>query len=426
VYAKIAYATDDREVWVVSLPDGIPYPVGGGFSPRWSPSGGWLSFKDGDYFEVVRDDGSRSRRIQSTMLAWAPNADRLAYVTRTGEIVVEDAGGSNSMTVVASQGSPISFPYRFNPSPITGIAWSPDGSQIAYALTTQIAPGAGAGPDAAPMDECDPLEPGYNAAPLYRGPRYSGLWLVSVQGGSSEQVFDSGGSCAALGEVSIAGWSAAGDQLLFWLAPGFGLSRDGLLLYAVASVGGEPRLLSPTLTFTDFIAAQPGDRLMAVTSGAGIATWTNKRISVVDPATRTISHLTDKATAAFSPVWSPDGTRLAYVSAPAIDTGGGDLGLQAGAQRRIWVMNADGSGKARLTEDGKYREERPHWSADGRAIFFARLDEEGQTSLWLVDAAGGIPTRVIDRLGFELPGYLANGYYGYLDWDSRFDLWTAP
>jgi Tol biopolymer transport system component len=125
-------------------------------------------------------------------------------------------------------------------------------------------------------------------------------------------------------------------------------------------------------------------------------------------------------------VWSPDGTRLAYVSAPAIDTGGGDLGLQAGAQRRIWVMNADGSGKARLTEDGKYREERPHWSADGRAIFFARLDEEGQTSLWLVDAAGGIPTRVIDRLGFELPGYLANGYYGYLDWDSRFDLWTAP
>jgi Tol biopolymer transport system component len=74
------------------------------------------------------------------------------------------------------------------------------------------------------------------------------------------------------------------------------------------------------------------------------------------------------------PAWSPDRKRIAFA-------GGGILG-KAG----IWVMNADGSGKRRLTTragDGD-----PTWSPDGRRIAY-RSPRGGGFDLWVVPAAGG-------------------------------------
>jgi Tol biopolymer transport system component len=60
---------------------------------------------------------------------------------------------------------------------------------------------------------------------------------------------------------------------------------------------------------------------------------------------------------AWSPAWSPDGTRIAFTRA-ANNPDGGD----------IWVMNADGTGAELLVADGTT----PAWSPDGRKVVFAR------------------------------------------------------
>ena len=77
------------------------------------------------------------------------------------------------------------------------------------------------------------------------------------------------------------------------------------------------------------------------------------------------------ALAADQPAWSPGRKRIAFA-------GPGYGGRQAG----IWVMNADGTGKRRLTSrpgDGE-----PTWSPDGRRIAF-----RGNGDLWSVSASGG-------------------------------------
>jgi Tol biopolymer transport system component len=60
-----------------------------------------------------------------------------------------------------------------------------------------------------------------------------------------------------------------------------------------------------------------------------------------------------------SPVWSPDGTRIAYVHRTPNPFGSYD----------IYVMNADGSGQTRLTTSPSFDLE-PAWSADGSEIVF--------------------------------------------------------
>jgi Tol biopolymer transport system component len=83
--------------------------------------------------------------------------------------------------------------------------------------------------------------------------------------------------------------------------------------------------------------------------------------------------------------WSPDGARLA-VSGDKQSTGGPGL----------FLMNADGTGAAKLADGGFDL----HWSPDGQWLLFTRAG-----GLWIVSASGGNP-----RL---IPGVSP---WGGLDW----------
>jgi hypothetical protein len=90
----------------------------------------------------------------------------------------------------------------------------------------------------------------------------------------------------------------------------------------------------------------------------------------------------------FGPVWSPDGTKIAFWTTRL------DLG-----NSEIYVMNADGSNPTRLTKNSANDSE-PVWSRDGKRLaFFSRgFEREG---IYEIDATGGNERWITNGLPYD-------------------------
>jgi TolB protein len=87
-------------------------------------------------------------------------------------------------------------------------------------------------------------------------------------------------------------------------------------------------------------------------------------IYVVDADGAGLARLTSRPGPEFDPVWSPDGTRIAYRDSRA--------GLNVHDQ--IYVMNADGSGARNVSRNSNCCDFSPAWSPDGWEIALNGLD----------------------------------------------------
>jgi len=110
-----------------------------------------------------------------------------------------------------------------------------------------------------------------------------------------------------------------------------------------------------------------------------------------------LRRLTDDPGADFDPSWSPDGRRIAYRH----EGGGGD------ATAEIYVMNADGSQKRNLTRRPG-QDHSPAWSPDGRRIAFASVRGGPMPSIWVMNADGSKQRRV-SRVSGEYPAWSPDG-----------------
>ena len=82
-----------------------------------------------------------------------------------------------------------------------------------------------------------------------------------------------------------------------------------------------------------------------------------------------------------APAWSPDGSRLAYVS-----------GREGPAD--LWIVPAAGGEPVRMTS-GPGRVRDPQWSPDGSAVLYSS-NLEGRVDLWTVPAVGDGPGGPVD------------------------------
>ena len=86
------------------------------------------------------------------------------------------------------------------------------------------------------------------------------------------------------------------------------------------------------------------------------------------------------------PAWSPDGRQIAY-----FDFGPSADGYFQGGPQGLSVMNADGSGRHRLSPRGTLDRDAPAWSPDGRTIAFIDGDD-----IWTINTDGSRARRIFN------------------------------
>ena len=85
--------------------------------------------------------------------------------------------------------------------------------------------------------------------------------------------------------------------------------------------------------------------------------------------------------AVINPSWSPDGSRIVFVTVVEPDT---DIDTDSIEQSDVWIINLDGSGRTNLT-NGRYANYQPVWSADRRVYFVS--NRTGVDNIWAVSTA---------------------------------------
>jgi Tol biopolymer transport system component len=112
-----------------------------------------------------------------------------------------------------------------------------------------------------------------------------------------------------------------------------------------------------------------------------------------------LTKLTDGGAVTFDPAWSPDGTKIAFLSARALD--GSDLS-NPNLTLNVWVMNADGSNQIPLTRVTAVNANAAlpvRWSPDGTKLVFP-----ADRALDGSDAANVNSTRNIWRINADGSG----------------------
>jgi len=171
-------------------------------------------------------------------------------------------------------------------------------------------------------------------------------------------------------------WFPDGKSLAFTIEERKGIRRRFSLWSVELETGKIERMLSDFPGYTALPNFSPSDPLMGFTGKKAIG-WD---VFMHDFRTGGTQALTQGGKAC-RPHFSPDGGKVAYVSAKA--DGKGD----------IWIMNPDGSEKQRLTERDETSDYFPSWSPDGKYIVFSsslqhRIDR-GAWSLFLVRVSTG-------------------------------------
>lgn len=347
-----------ENIWVMN-PDGsgvtaltnITVNLAGNFNPVWSPDGSRIAFSSSRAL-----DGSNADNTNNNSNVWEMNADgsNLAPLTKLTK---------------AESGGP---------------AFSPDGGKIVFSSTGAL--DGSDNPNNAGNIWVMNLD-GSGAAPLTRATAqgvdsFSPLW--SPDGSKivffSSRALDSSDAPNANGTVNIWVMKADGSGEI----PLTKLTAPGVFPPGLATCAW-----SPDGSKIAFGSSRYLDGSDAVNTNSTSNIWVMK----ADGSGGTpLTQLTANGADSLKPQWSPDGSKIAFISSRAFN--GFDY---AGTTLNIWVMNADGSSAAPLTKLTQADNTDAVWSAGGAQLFFDSpraldgsdaVNTNGTRNIWVVNADG--------------------------------------
>ena len=330
--------------------------------PRISPDGarivytrGWID-KVGDRrrssLRIMNADGSRSRHLTDGSGArWSPDGTRILF-TAAGE----PEGSQLFVRWMDAEGATTQV-TRLQNGP-SNARWSPDGQWIAFtSRVNDKADFAGVTlpdrPDGAKWTE----EPKVVERAAYKRDRagyvdtgYTHVFVVPADGGTPRQ-------------LTRGDWNHSGPR---W-------SPDGSELYFTS--------------FRDDEADRPEH-------------WQESEIYAVSLATGDIRRLTSRRGEDSGPVPSPDGSLIAYT--------GIDAHRDTYRNRRIYVMNRDGSGSRTISGDYDRQTGAMTWAPDGSGLYFS-TSRDGYRQLHFVSVDGGVTQLTEGKHMFDMSSFSGEG-----------------
>ena len=188
---------------------------------------------------------------------------------------------------------------------------------------------------------------------------------------------------------------------------------NGLLIKEGLDILGDERFELPNGPFSDIadLCWSPDGRYIAYSckklDGKQYAFSTNTCIYIYCPLTGETTQVTFDGGYDTHPIWSPDGSRLAWLSmerdgyeADKVRLMVGEISDQVGDDGGQ-CANPSVENVRDLTQDFKYNVEGPVWSEDGHSIYFAALAEGIQGIFNVIPDAGEIFRLTADNLWFD-------------------------
>ena len=337
--------------------------------------------------------------MAATALAdrWSPN-DRLKLVGvsdpqvapdgKSVAVVVSHANikdNRNETEIVAVDvASGATRPLTFERRGVASPRWSPDGARLAFLA---------------------------NASNERDAKRQ--LWIMNVAGGDARRITD------APNGVQQFAWSPDGSQIAFVTADeaekktsdleknnrSFEVDDDDYLtsapplpshIWLVSPNGGAARRLTsgawslpvahPPGPAPSPLAWSPDGKSIAITRRETPHEKTPDvaHVAIVDVATGNVRRLTDRVQDESQPIFSPDGTRVAYWHS---------RGGERGNANAIWIAPVSGGAGKEITTDLDRNIYRVIWMPDGKSFLTASHDATS-VAYWLVDAGSGAYRRL--------------------------------
>jgi dipeptidyl aminopeptidase/acylaminoacyl peptidase len=263
------------------------------------------------------DDLTRFRNVSDPQIS--PDGQWVAYVVGTTD-AKEDKSSSHvwMVNIDGSNDRQITFSSESESSP----RWSPDGKYISF---TSSRPGKARG---------------------------NQVWLLDRNGGEAMQLTE------LKGRLQGHEWSPDSKRLALVIGDPDPESEPG----PSPQPGATPRVPKPIVI----------DRYRFKQDGQGyLLTGRHTYIYIYDIATRKLDRLTKSKWDESSPAWSPDGTRIAFMS-----NHGEDPDREPSAQLFVAEAKAGAPEKPLTPETTRANRGRPEWSPDSKWIAFTEGDEK--------------------------------------------------